>query len=241
MKYSISLDPITQHLEEIEKWLIAERDTNGEGFYCNWTIIKNFYARNELVVLLVDNKPVGFCCWRKTSNLSGQINIFEIRPDYRGKGLGLSFTNKLLAFFVSKNIYVVDLQCVPENSESFWRKLGFIDVPPSIHFWDKQTTHLFKRLVPYQQQVQNHNGYNYIEIWDLEPYAAKNRESKWKWDLNITNEKKISLPIIQPCEQDWRIKFVQGGKVIIDDKIKRFGNIEIYNGPYAIITELPSI
>jgi GNAT superfamily N-acetyltransferase len=239
MNCSISFTLTKQELDEIEKWLIEERDNTGDGFYCNWTIIENFYARKELAIISVNDHPVGFACWRKTSTFSGQINIFEIKPDFRGQGLGTYFTNKLLEYFVDKTMYALDVQCVPETSESFWRRFDFIDVPANIRYWDRQTIHLFKILVPCEQEVTHLEQSNYIEMWDFEPYGTKNRESKWKWNFKVDDQRKLSLPIIRPCEKDWRIKCVEGGKVIIDDKIKRFGNVEIDYGPYAIITELP--
>lgn len=239
MNHSVSFTPSTEHIEEIEKWLIEEKASSGEGFYCNWSIIKNFFKREELAVLLVEDKPVGFCCWGTTSDFTGQINIFEIKPDSRGKGLGASFAKNLENLFISKNIYVIDLQCEPENSETFWRKFNFIDVPKNVNYWGNQTVSLFKRLVPAKQEVAIHNGSNYIEMWDAEPYAIRNKDSKWKWNLDLSDVDKLSLPIIQPCEKDWRIKLVLEDKIVVDDKIKRFGGIEIDYGPYAIINKLP--
>src|SRR5690348_10668850 len=122
MNFEVSFAPTIKELDFIEEWLIEERNDSGEGFYCNWSIIKNFYNRKELAVLIVDGKAVGFACWRKTSELTGQINIFEIQPEFRNSGMGTFFTNKLLEYFLETNTYVIDLQCVPENSESFWRK-----------------------------------------------------------------------------------------------------------------------
>lgn len=239
MNLAVSFTPANSELVYIEEWLIEERNASGEGFHCNWSIVKNFYDRKELAVLIADGKAVGFACWRKTSELTGQINIFEIQPEFRSRGMGTFFTNKLLEYFLETNTYVIDLQCVPEISESFWRRFGFKDVPPNIHYWDRQTVHLFKPLVPCAQETLNHNGTDYIEIWDDEPYAARNKEAKWKWNLFLDNDTKLSLPIIQPCEKDWRIKLVQKSKVIVDNKIKRFGSVEIDHGPYAIIVEIP--
>lgn len=239
MNLAISFNPTNRELDQIEKWLIEERATSGEGFYCNWSIIKNFYDRNELGVLLVDDQAVGFACWRKTSEFTGQINIFEIKPDLRNKGLGTYFTKQIQEHFFEKNTYVIDLQCVPENSEIFWRKFEFQDVPSNIHYWDRQTVHLFKPLVRCAQGASHRNANDYIEMWDNEPYATKNKEPNWIWHIRINNENQLSLPIIQPCEKDWRIRLVRDNKVVLDDKIKRFGNVEIDHGPYAIITEVP--
>jgi ribosomal protein S18 acetylase RimI-like enzyme len=152
MNLTISHTPTQDQIEEIKAWLIEEQNNSGEGFYCNWSIIASFYKRWNFSVISTNNKTIGFACWRNTSDLSGQINIFEIHPDFRRRGVGLYFTEKLLSHFVEKNVYVIDLQCVPSTSEIFWRYLGFTDVPLNIRYWDKQTQHLFKRLVPYQEE-----------------------------------------------------------------------------------------
>ena len=48
------------------------------------------------------------------------------------------------------------------------------------------------------------------------------------------------MPIIHPCEKDWRIRWVKGNTIVVDSKIKRFGEIEIDFGPYMIIKRLPN-
>ena len=55
----------------------------------------------------------------------------------------------------------------------------------------------------------------------------------------IIENGRLKKPIIHPCRKDWRIRWTQNEKVIKDDKIKRFGNIEIDHSSYMIIMELP--
>jgi ribosomal protein S18 acetylase RimI-like enzyme len=239
LKNYISFSPTQKNLEEIEKWLIEERDVYNEGFYVNWSLIIGFYSRNELAITIVNDKTVGFCCWRKTSEFSGQINIFEINRSFRRQGIGKLFLNELERYFLTKDILVIDLQCEPEASQHFWRKLNFIDVPSGTFYWSHKLIHLYKRLIPTLMETSELNKTNYIEIWDSDPIYTKNKESKWKWNLTIPNGRNLELPIIQACERNWRIKLVLDSKVVVDDKIKRFRNIEIDFGPYAIIRELP--
>jgi hypothetical protein len=59
-QYSISFSPSKLQFKELEIWLIEEQNATGEGFNYNWSIIKNFFERNNLVVLLNNDLPNGF-------------------------------------------------------------------------------------------------------------------------------------------------------------------------------------
>lgn len=55
------------------------------------------------------------------------IDLFEIKPDYRGKKLGKEFWEKCLHFFKQKGCDNINLECVPLKSQYFWKKLWFIE------------------------------------------------------------------------------------------------------------------
>jgi hypothetical protein len=238
--YCISDRPTKSQLVEIEKWLIEERKSTSEGFYCNWNSIKSCFESKNLVVFLSNDFPIGFACLRSNGELTAEISILEIKSNCRNQGLGDYFTKMLLDYLTKKNIYIAELQCAPEESESFWKKLNFLDVPDGVKFFLNK--HLYKVLIPSQKPVEICDGSICIEIWDDEPHLTRNKPSKWKWvpDIN-TQTKKFKLPIIHPCNKDWRIKVIHKGTTIIDDKIKRFGNIEIDFGNFAIIRDIPQM
>lgn len=58
--YQISFSPTNKQLDEIEGWLKAERQKTGEGFYCNWNVIKHSFEKNRLLTISLNNKTVGF-------------------------------------------------------------------------------------------------------------------------------------------------------------------------------------
>ena len=127
----VSFNPTKKQLIEIEGWLLRERSQTGEGFYCNRRIIKNSFSKNEMATISKTSKTVGFAIWNNIADFSVTIDIAEIKPRYRKKGLGEELISRLIDYLISLNIYVAYLECMPESSEFFWRHLGFIDFPIS--------------------------------------------------------------------------------------------------------------
>lgn len=236
----VTFSPTREQLNEIEEWLIEEHETLKSGFYCNWRQIETYYNKGDFSALIVDERTAGFATWRMLSEVTGQILIVELRPEFRGNGQGIQLMNQVLSYLVSKGILVVDLQCEPIESEKFWRKLEFVDVPRNIHYWSKLATYLFKILVPVQPLAVAPDGNDYIELWDDEPYITQNKPSKWIWKIETEAEScKLKIPIIHPCKKDWRIRLTMDGRTIVDNKVKRFGGVEIDFEPYMVIRELP--
>lgn len=238
--YSLQINPSKLQLNQLKEWLINEHNESDEhkGFYCNWKSIQRSFEDKELVVLLSNDDPIGFATLIYTSEHTSEIQLFEIKPTFRGQGAATWFSIKLFDFFIKKKIYAVSLQCKPEESEAFWKKVGFIDMPEGIKFF--AGTHLYKLLIPTLKPVLRSMHSTYVEVWNNEPFIARNEPSKWKWLPDINMETGIfKLPIIHPCRSDWRIRAIQNGDIIIDDKIKRFGNLEIDYGNFLIIEEFP--
>jgi hypothetical protein len=52
------VNPAVEQLDEIEKWLIEERDGAKEGFYCNWSIIKAAFTRKSFAVITAGKRPL---------------------------------------------------------------------------------------------------------------------------------------------------------------------------------------
>ena len=240
--YEIFFLPTDKQVGEIEKWLIAESKKTGDGFYCNWTIIKSSFHKNELIVISFNNKTVGFATWRLTSEKTARIEIAEIKPKFRKKGIGKKLITELLIFLNDKNICVVDLQCSPENSAPIWKRLGFLDFsgpPEKYNFNPGDNKKLYTILTKHLQASTGQNIGETIELWDDEPYITdKNTLPKYVWNLEfIEGTRKLSNPIIHPAHHKWRICWKVNGKTVKDDKINRFVT-KIDFGTFIIIDEL---
>ena len=240
--FHVSFSPTDKQVGEIEKWLIAERKKTGDGFYCNWDIIKSSFDKNELATISLKTKTVGFATWRLTTDKTARIEIAEVKPTHRKKGIGKKLTTELLNFLQDKNIFVVDLQCSPETSEPVWKRLGFVefpDPPENYNFNYDGNKKLFSILTEHLQTSSVQHTDETIELWNDEPYTTdENTPPTYIWNLEFKNgTRKLSKPIIHPGHYEWRIRWRINGNTIEDDKVKRFGK-EIDFGTFIIIDEL---
>lgn len=114
----------------------AEIDENTprleKGFLCNWMIIQDYYDKKELQILLTPktSQPVAFLCASLPSvqdfctGITG-IDILEVHPDHRKKGYGRELATHVVAQARDRNICIMRLECVPQTSEHFWKKMGY--------------------------------------------------------------------------------------------------------------------
>ncbi|MBJ2174183.1 GNAT family N-acetyltransferase [Aureibaculum sp. A20] len=232
--FQLNLSPTQPDLNEIEKWLIEEYKTFGDGFYCNWAIIEKAFRNKKFITLEHNNFPIGFLVWNK-GEIYAEIDIMVIKPENRNSGIGKYFFNQIAGFFKEKGFLAIKLFCSPSESEKFWKKMDFIKFPD--RGYSESELMYYKPLIEIQQTTKN-NSDNKIELWNVESYQAKNHEPKWTWEVNSTLGK-LLLPIIQPCNCNWNLRWTKNGKKIREDKVKYFSeNNRIEFDPFLFITEL---
>ena len=138
---------------------------------------------------------------------------------YRGKGIGKIFYEKIAEHFKSDNFLALKLFCSPPDSEVFWKKMGFIEYP-NIGFNEHRLTY-YKPIIEVQQSSTDERHNNKLELWDCEPYQKDNQEPTWAWDLDMDSNSP-TLPIIQPCNDNWNLRWRKNGEVNQEDKVKYF-------------------
>jgi len=107
-------------LSQIERWLRAEYEVEHEGFYCNWRIIAEALDEGFLTVLMVGEDPVAFLA----EEASGPL-ILDVRIDQRAKGFGRLLAQHMIDSWRERGVNVLDIECAPQSSFGFWRKMGF--------------------------------------------------------------------------------------------------------------------
>ncbi len=110
-------------LAEVGRWLKAEHERDGEGFWNNLNIIEGAHAKGRLFVLPdeVTDLPIGFI-----ANGEDGPDVLAVRTDRRGESVGRRLAQHMIQMFTDQDeVSVIELQCEPETSIPFWRKMGF--------------------------------------------------------------------------------------------------------------------
>lgn len=91
-----------------------------------------------------------------------------------------------------------------------------------------------KPLIDVQQTSEN-DSENKIELWNLERHKIKDQRPQWTWPFDSKTDK-LLLPIIQPCNLDWILRWTKNGEVIREDKVKYFSESKrICYGPFLVV------
>ena len=127
--------PTQAQTETAIRWLRDEHlDELGgfSGFYCNRSIIRRAAREGDMRVLTEGRKVIGLAVFNQYG-----IDIFEIRPGYRRAGYGRSFAQHIIQDLFARGSTALNVDCVPQESERFWRALGFVDQEERYRSWGK--------------------------------------------------------------------------------------------------------
>ena len=215
----INRNPSKIDLSAIEKWLIEEIEETGEGFHVNWNIIEKAFNENKLITLSYQNSSIGFAAFYEY-DIHVEIGIFVIEPKHRGKGMGKIFYEKVAEYFKLKNHLALEIFCSPPESEAFWKKMGFIEYPNIVYIKHRLT--YYKPLIETHKVSIDEKHNNKLELWNCEPHQTKDLPQTWTWDLGANNNP--ILPIMQPCNKDWVLRWVKNGEIKQENKVKYFAS-----------------
>lgn len=236
----VSFDPSELELAEIETWLIEEEKQTREGFYCNWSTIVGAHAKKQLAIIKANNKTVGFITWR-LSEIVATIDLAEIKPDHRKKGLAKILLEHLFNYFSTKGIMIVDLMCSPEESEDAWKKMGFVEFPDEDIYngSDGRNKELYQIIVPAMYLVPDCTM-EHIALWDVTTHGWSNQDPRWIWPAIFKpGTRKLIKPIIHPAHGDWKLQWRNAAHLYDECRAKVFQNRNAWIGKYLIIKELP--
>ena len=245
MKFKFIAAPRIGRLEQITNWLKEESENNGCGFYCNITVINKAFADKEVVCITFKNKAIGFAVFTR-HRCTARIDIAEICPSYRGSGAGKFLVESCLQRFAKLNIRVVDLECAPRSSESFWCRMGFYRVPDETlqnYSQHNKPVRMFRPTCQIQNQKHLHDkSENTIELFDCRIWECEGREPRWCWPIfTLSGTEELDKPIIHPAHRDWCVRWKKEDKIMKMDEVKHFCNDSLNWGDYLILTQLPRI
>lgn len=214
----INTSPTQSDISIIKNWLIDEKEKYEEGFYCNWGIINNAFNEKRLIALNIDDIPIGFVIWRK-HEIYADIDILEIKPNQRNNGFGEILFEGVSNFLKQQGVVVVKLFCQPRKSELFWKKMGFEKMPETR--FSQPDLSYYKTLIEVEKKSSSPESNNKVELWNVDPYLVDRNSPEWTWNIEI-KDTKLELPIIQPIDVDWNLRWTKNGEIIKEDKVKYF-------------------
>jgi len=221
MKTNIAIQNATeQDLEFIKMWLKQEQIDTEEGFFPNWNIIEKVYQNNRLIVLIINDSACGFAVCRKSG-----IDILEIHPDFRKRGYGRFLVQYIIDKAYEDDLSVVRIECEPETSIPFWKKMGF-----TVY----ETKELDKNYIGYKVLERKLTLLKGKEIpFSISFYPEEVRYEKniepfkiYRGIGSVNNLGEISLPERAICfypqsEKDPVVLININGKEVYKDKVKR--------------------
>jgi GNAT superfamily N-acetyltransferase len=206
-------------LVQIRTWLFQEYEDTGKGFFCHWDMIVKAFEEARIILILDNNLVVGFLVFR-VSDLVMDIKLAEIKPSHRGFGWGRKLIEKSFSILKAKGIVVAELFCSPQESEPFWKKLGFINFPV---FGNTKKIRMYKPLIPTLERSKTNENDETISLWNVGQHLAEKSWPKWEWKLKFRpNSKELDKPIIHPAESEWRVVHKSNVVNLKDDIIKHF-------------------
>lgn len=165
--------------DEIKSWLKNEKNTKGQSFDCNLSKIKYALDNNNLLVMS-ENKPIGF------SALSNKgIEILNIKQDFQKRGYGRQLVDKSINILKERGSHLVLIECNPETSIPFWKKMGFTFDHSEKHgaetasYYSKKIEHLFQEKPHFIAKTE------YLTI------ALYSKEKEWNKTIEASTDFKI--------------------------------------------------
>jgi GNAT superfamily N-acetyltransferase len=219
----ITFDPKVENLEEVKLWLKEECESEGSSFICNWEVIESCFHSKRMSCAIVDGAAVGFLCWSEVGRLT-ELSIAAIRPAVRRHGIGGILANATTEYLAQTHeVLIVRLECNPPASESFWRKVGFTNLPIGFEQSSANvSTTLFRILVPHLTPAASGDARETIKLWTYEPWEVSEAVTPaWTWNVDPERGKNpFPKPIVQLCRGDWCFEWKRGNETLCRGKAK---------------------
>lgn len=236
MNLKITDKPALDKVTEIKQWLKEEDELYNEGFYCQWEFIENSSHNERLIAITEDNKPIGFLTFLISGTVA-EINVCEIKPDKRRRGVCKELIRQSSKYFIQKGVQVIQLYCSPVQSEIAWKRIGFVNFPVGVI--KEPRIYLYKIIVKTLDASSEIESEEIIELWNQDDYKADGIPSKWKWKiLRSESSRRLIHPIIHPAFDEWPVCYKKGSKVMEKKILKNFFSGKYIDGNFLIIQEM---
>jgi len=105
-------------VEKIYCWLLEQEQCEVHGsFLCNWNLTLEIHGEKQLIVAVLSDEPVAYI-WK-------DFGILEVRESFRRMGIGKRLVEFAMNHARNEGEYAISIECAPETSIPFWKKMGF--------------------------------------------------------------------------------------------------------------------
>jgi len=223
-------------LENILNWLKEEDELNIEGcFYCNRRIIKESHCEGSLFVLLENDKSIPLAYM---ATYESEINILEVYYKNRRKGYGKILASHFIEIKKESTIPIIKVQCNPDSSIPFWKKLGFSMYEDRFSNYTPQEDNNYgfllleknfelptnKKNVDVEIRFYSENKLHGKSGKNVLPLSVYRPKAVWLEDDEILLEERVIFfcpRIVRPFNGDLVIEVLVDSQSIFLDKCKR--------------------
>lgn len=236
-----TFNPTQNNLDDIKNWMEEEKNLpiseNG-----NWPSVISAFENNRLIIATDEKKTVGFYALRYSQS-TFIIEVAEVKPNYRRKGVGRLLLEKIIERHQNEEIFALQLHCSPKSSHLIWKELGFEYFPDSPTDTSAGKIKMYKIIKPHLTCLNGNlkPTSEVIEIWDNEPEYTNNKNPNWVWKLEyLENSNILKKPIVHFGNYKWRVRWRKGSEVYKDCSYERF---DLKNEVFCcmIIKETPKL
>ncbi len=120
-----------RHVEDIA---LIERYFDADAFDRELETLPGYYAspKGSLLIAYEDSRPAGCVALRDLGDEICEMKRMFVRPEFRGRGIGLALANRVLENARSLGYHRIRLDTSHRQDEAMnlYRKLGFTEIEP---------------------------------------------------------------------------------------------------------------
>lgn len=200
--------PTRQDQAGIKAWLEEERLKEGHSFICNWGVIEESFCDSRAFCLRVNGQAVGFVVWENVvRDKVAELLIAAVNPENRRRGYGGELARQTLNLFQQRGIRAVLVECMPPQSEGFWRRHGFVDFPKEYYPGQRANgIRLFRSLADGVQPVSTMSSFVRMQLWHKSIHDVKELDAAGtEIQLEINENGDFINDLAIPAMPDWKV------------------------------------
>ncbi|QBO58403.1 GNAT family N-acetyltransferase [Chryseobacterium salivictor] len=203
-KYIINFSPTEQQMAEIYSWTTFPIN--------NWSSIDSSFRNKTLAIAIYENKVIGFIAY-KLEGASIYIEIVNTHPNFEKRGIARFLVGKIAELYSHSEYKAFYLFCAPNETQCFWKKLGF-DYFPENQLKNRNERiwmfYIFGEVCTIKKYAEIKKGEHFVEIWNSE-LNTDSCDPNWYTDIEFhDNTKKLKKPLLFFGDDKWQIRIKAG-------------------------------